>query len=383
MAQKRDYYEILGVPKNVTKEELKKAYRKLAVQYHPDKNKGNKQAEEKFKEITEAYSVLADDQKRSAYDQFGHAGVDGMGGGNPFSGFGGGGFSGNFEGFSDVFSDFEDILGGLFGSRRRGSGGRAKGRDLRIDINLTLDEAFNGKKIQVDIAKNVQCSECSGTGAKAASGKQRCPECGGAGQVRHSQGFFSISTTCPRCSGAGEIIKDPCPECRGSGLAKEKKKLSISIPPGMDDGSKLKVPGEGEAAPNNGVPGDLYVVVSVGEHEYFIRQEEHLFCEIPVSFTQAALGAEISCKTIDNKTIKLKIPPGTQPGKIYRIKGEGMTIPNSHARGDLQVRIMVKVPESLNIKEKEALRQFAKLHGEDDAPKPNHISGRSGFSFFR
>jgi len=371
---KRDYYEVLGVQKNASKDEIKKAYRKLAIQYHPDKNPGNKDAEDRFKEATEAYEVLADDKKKAAYDQFGHAGVDGMGGGQQDWG--------NFRGFEDIFgggdlgSFFESIFGGGFGGGgfRRGGGqaGPRQGANLRYDIEIPFKEAVFGTKVEVQFTHNETCTGCKGSGAANGMGRKTCPTCGGSGQVRHSQGFFSLSSTCHACGGQGSIIEKPCLECGGSGTQKKRQKLMVTIPPGVENGKHLVIPRQGDAGPNGGPSGDLYVVTRVKPHEYFERQDSDLYCAVPVSVTQAALGAEIHVSTLDGKTIKVKVPAGTQNGKMLRIRDEGVPVGNH--RGNLYIKLMVRVPEKLSRKGRDLLEEFARIEGQNNNPGPIPLS---------
>jgi molecular chaperone DnaJ len=375
---KRDYYEVLGVPKGASKDEIKKAYRKLAVQYHPDRNKGNKEAEEKFKEASEAYEVLSDDKKRQAYDQFGFAGVEGMG-----SGAGGGGA----QDFSSVFRDFEDIFGdfsGIFDSFFGGGGGRTRqstrdrvqrGHDLRYDLEITFEEAVFGTKKEVTYTRNVSCSECNGSGAAKGSSKKTCPTCGGSGQVRRSSGFFSIASPCPTCQGEGYVVENPCDNCNGSGVVKKRQKVKVTIPAGIESGKRINIPEQGEAGPNGGPYGDLYVYIRVLPHEYFEREGNDLYCAIPLSITQATLGTEVYVQTLDEKRIKLKIPSGTQNGKVFRIKNEGVPyLHNANRRGDLYIKVLVEVPKRLSPKAKEIMRELSDIIGEQENPKPISLS---------
>jgi molecular chaperone DnaJ len=362
---KRDYYETLGLQKGAPKDEIKKAYRKLAVQYHPDKNPGNKSAEEKFKEATEAYEVLSDDQKRGAYDQFGFAGVDGMGGGHDWS---------NFKGFEDIFgggdisSIFESIFGGGMGGGFGGSERRGPrpGANLRYDIELSFKDAVFGTKVEIQYSHNEACVVCHGSGSEAGSGRKTCPTCGGAGQVRHSQGFFSLSQTCPSCGGAGTIIDKPCRQCGGAGAQKKKQSIKVTIPPGIEHGKRIVIPKQGDAGRAGAPPGDLYVFVHVKPHKYFERQDSDLYCALPVSITQAALGCDIEVTTLDGKAIKVKIPAGFQNGKLLRIRGEG--VPESRARGDLYLKLLVQVPQKLSRKGRELLEEVSRLEGENTKP---------------
>jgi molecular chaperone DnaJ len=369
---KRDYYEVLGVQKNASKDEIKKAYRKLAIQYHPDKNAGNKEAEEKFKEATEAYEVLIDDKKKAAYDQFGFAGVDGMGGqGHDWS---------NFRGFEDIFggndfgSIFDTIFGGLGGGFRRsgGHGGVRQGANLRYDIEIPFKDAVFGTKVEIQFSHNESCTACKGSGAASGAGRKTCPTCQGAGQIRHSQGFFSLASTCHTCGGEGSVIEKPCPECGGSGTQKKRQKLSVTIPAGVENGRRLIIPRQGDAGPNGGPPGDLYVIVRIKPHEYFERQDLDLYCAVPISISQASLGAEIQVSTLDGKTIKVKVPAGTQGGKLLRIREEG--VPSNGRRGNLYIKFMVRVPEKLSRRGKELLEELAHIEGQNDSPGPIPLS---------
>jgi len=363
---KRDYYEVLGVQKNASKDDIKKAYRKLAIQYHPDKNPGNKEAEEKFKEATEAYEILADDQKKAAYDQFGFAGVDGMGQSHDWS---------NFRGFEDIFgggdfgSIFDSIFGGLGGGFRRGGGGHGgvrQGANLRYDIEIPFKDAVYGTKVEIQFSHNESCPACKGSGAAAGSNRKTCPVCQGSGQIRHSQGFFSLASTCHNCGGEGTVIEKPCMECGGSGTQKKRQKLSVTIPQGVENGKRLVIPRQGDAGPNGGPAGDLYVIIRVKPHEYFERQDLDLYCAVPISISQATLGAEIQVTTLDGKTIKVKVPAGTQSGKMLRIRDEG--VPSGGHRGNLYIKFMVRIPEKLSRRGKELLEEFARAEGENDNP---------------
>ncbi|TFG63240.1 MAG: molecular chaperone DnaJ [Spirochaetales bacterium] len=377
---KRDYYEVLGVQKNVSKDDIKKAYRKLAIQHHPDKNPGNKEAEEKFKEATEAYEVLGDDKKRQAYDQFGFAGIEGMGGGA-----GGHDYSTVFRDFEDIFGDFSGIFDSFFGgsrSRRSAKESVQRGSDLRYDMEIAFHDAVFGIKEEISFMKNQSCSDCGGTGAASGSGKRMCPSCGGSGQIRRSQGFFSIAQTCPTCRGEGYVIENPCKTCSGSGLLQKRQKIKVTIPPGIETGKRIHIPGQGEAGPNGGPAGDLYVYITVQPHEYFERDNTDVYCVIPISITQASLGTEVFVTTLDNKKIRVKVPQGTQNGKILRVRGEGIPfLHNANRRGDMYIKIMVQVPSKLTGKEKDLLEELSKLLGEETNPKPVRLSElRSSYS---
>jgi molecular chaperone DnaJ len=353
---KRDYYEVLGVAKNASDEEIKKAYRKLAMKFHPDRNPDDKGTEEKFKEAKLAYEILSDSDKRAAYDQFGHAGVDpqaGMGGG-----FGGGGFS---DAFSDIFGD---IFGG--GSRRERV---YRGADLRYNLEISLEEAARGTETKIRIPTLEACGTCHGSGAKPGTTPSTCTACGGHGQVRIQQGFFSVQQTCPRCGGTGKMVSDPCPSCHGEGRVKKHKTLSVKIPSGVDNGDRIRLGGEGEAGVNGGPPGDLYVVVHLKEHPVFKRHGDDLHCEMPISFATAALGGEIEIPTLDGHA-KIKIPAETQSGKVFRLRGKGIKGVRSHAPGDLLCHMMVETPVNLSERQRELLREFESLcPGRNNHPR--------------
>ncbi|MDH5729764.1 MAG: molecular chaperone DnaJ [Gammaproteobacteria bacterium] len=350
---KRDYYEVLGVAKNASKDELKKAYRRLAMKFHPDRNPDDKVAEESFKEAKEAFEILNDEQKRAAYDQFGHAGVDGaagMGGG----GFGGGGAG--MGGFGDVFGD---IFGDIFGGGGRGGGGQRvnRGSDLRYNLDLSLEDAVSGTTVKIRVPTYVACKTCDGSGAKKGSKPQKCSTCGGHGQVRMQQGFFSIQQTCPSCHGRGETISDPCNVCHGQGRVEEQKTLSAKIPPGVDTGDRIRLAGEGEAGENGGPPGDLYIQINVKPHQIFVRDRNNLYCEVPVSIATAALGGELDVPTLDGR-VKLKIPAETQTSKLFRLRGKGVRPVRGGPVGDLMCKVLVETPVNLNTKQKDLLKQF-------------------------
>lgn len=348
---KRDYYEILGVAPNASEGDLKKAYRRLAMKYHPDRNPGDTDAETRFKEAKEAYEVLSDPQKRAAYDQFGHAGVD------PASGAGGG-FGGAAGGasFADIFSDvFGDIFGGGGG---RGGSRVFRGADLRTTLEISLEEAVQGTEKDLDIPTMVDCEACEGSGAAPGSQPQTCPTCHGHGDVRVQQGFFSIQQTCPRCRGSGSVISNPCTRCGGNGKVRDRKHLSVRVPAGVDTGDRIRLAGEGESGENGGPPGDLYVQIAVQEHPIFKRDGADLRCEIPVSFPTAALGGDIEVPTLDGR-VNLRVPPGTQSGKIFRIRGKGVTPVRGGAPGDLLCRVNVETPVNLTARQKELLGELA------------------------
>ncbi|MAT84377.1 MAG: molecular chaperone DnaJ [Gammaproteobacteria bacterium] len=357
---KRDYYEVLGVSRDAADGDIKKAYRRLAMKFHPDRNPDDDTATERFREASEAYEVLSDPQKRQAYDQFGHAGVDGSGAGM------GAGFAGGS--FSDIFSDvFGDIFGAA-GGRGRGVG---RGADLRYGLELDLEQAVRGDSVDIKIPVLSACETCDGSGAKPGTSPSTCPDCSGAGQIRVAQGFFSLQQTCPRCRGAGQIVTDPCGKCGGRGRVEKRKTLNVRIPAGVDTGDRIRLAGEGEAGMNGGPPGDLYVQIEVREHPIFTRDGRHLYCEVPIDFVHAALGGELEVPTLDGR-VKLKIPPETQTGKLFRLRGKGVTPVRGGGQGDLLCRVVVETPVNLNDKQKDLLRQFQASvsdGGEKHSPK--------------
>ena len=353
---KRDYYEVLGVAKNASDEEIKKAYRKLAMKFHPDRNTDDKGAEEKFKEAKLAYEILSDADKRAAYDQFGHAGVDQQ------AGMGSGG-----SGFSDAFSDiFGDIFGGGGGNRRDRV---YRGADLRYNLEISLEEAARGTETKIRIPTLEECGTCHGSGAKPGSAPTTCTTCGGHGQVRIQQGFFSVQQTCPRCGGTGKMVTDPCPSCHGEGRVKKHKTLSVKIPAGVDSGDRIRLAGEGEAGVNGGPAGDLYVVINLKEHPVFKRDGDDLHCEMPISFASAALGGEVEIPTLDGHA-KVKIPAETQTGKVFRLRGKGIKGVRSAAPGDLLCHMLVETPVNLSERQRELLREFESLApGRNNNPR--------------
>jgi len=369
MATKEDYYELLGVSKTATAEELKKAYRKKAVQYHPDKNPGNKSAEEMFKKVSEAYDVLNDTEKRAAYDRYGHAAFQqgGMGGGSPG---GGGGFHDPFDIFREVFNQRGGGGGGIFDEMFGGGGGRDGGRDgsdLRYDLEITLEEAARGAEKEISFRKNVTCERCDGHGAEPGSKRVTCPTCRGAGQIRRSGGIITFTQTCPTCAGAGTKIDKPCTACHGEGRVPKTTKLHVRIPPGVDNGSRLRSAGNGEAGLAGGSAGDLYIVLSVKEHELFERQDDNLFCEIPIKFTLATLGGSIEVPTLFGKA-SLKLPAGTQSGTTFRLREKGMPSLRGGRQGDQLVRVHVEVPTSLTAEQKKILEEFGRISGDANEP---------------
>lgn len=367
---KKDFYQILGVDKKASADDLKKSYRKLAMQYHPDKNPGNKEAEAKFKEISEAYDILKDDQKRAAYDRFGHGAFEGggfgagggRGGGNPFGGGGAGGFSDIFE---EMFGDF---MGAQQGRARGGNSAAQRGADVSYEMEVTLEEAFKGKEAPIKVSVWQSCGTCSGSGAEKGSKADTCDTCRGVGRVRAQQGFFTVERTCPSCGGAGQTIKNPCKSCSGSGRTRKEKTLSVSIPSGIEDGTRIRLSGEGEAGVRGGQPGDLYVFLSVKPHRFFQREASNLYCRVPVTFSTVALGGDIEVPTIDGKRMKVTVPAGTQTGQQFRLKGKGMTVLRSPNRGDMFVEVAVETPVNLSKKQRELLQEFS---GESPAAKTN------------
>jgi len=346
----RDYYKILGIDRDAGEEEIKRSYRRLAMEYHPDRNPGDREAEEKFKEASEAYEVLRDPQKREIYDHYGHEGLRGTG----FTGF---------RGFEDIFSTFGDIFEDFFGFGTTRGGGRAMARagaDLRYDVTVSFFDAAFGREIDIEIPKSMRCDHCGGSGAEPGTSPSSCPTCRGHGQVSRSQGFFSITTTCPHCQGQGEVIHTPCSQCRGRKKVRTKKNIALKIPPGVETGSRLRLRGEGEEGERGGPPGDLYVIIHVEPHEFFGRDGDDITCQIPISFSQAAIGAQIEVPTL-NGTRKLTIPRGTQGGQIFRLKGEGFHHMRGFGRGDEIVQVIVKTPTKLTKRQEELLAEFAAI----------------------
>jgi|SRR5579859_425096 len=357
----KDFYEVLGVSRTSSVEEIKSAYRKAALQWHPDRNPANKEeAEVKFRECTEAYSILSDQQKREIYDTYGHAGLSGAGGGVDFN--------------STVFRDFHDILGDFFGfedlfsTGRRGRARNQRGADLRYDMTLTFEEASTGVNTKIKLPRQEFCESCNGTGAKKGTGVVTCQTCGGRGQLAYQQGFFTISRTCPACQGAGQIVRERCPDCRGQGRVEREKTIELRIPPGVDTGTRLRVSGEGEPAPNGGTPGDLYVVLDVKEHSFFERRGADLYCTIPLSVAQAALGTELQVPGLNGNEEKLKIPEGTQSGAVFRIKGKGLADPRGGGKGDLYYHVRVLTPTKLTREQRKLLEQLGATLKVDNKP---------------
>jgi molecular chaperone DnaJ len=376
--RKRDYYEVLGVSRSTSEEEIKRAYRKLAVKFHPDKNPDDPHAEEKFKELGEAYDVLMDADKRAAYDRFGHAAFE-QGGGFR------GGFHDPFDIFREVFGGAGGIGGGIFETFFGGVGGhtedRQRGADLRYDMPITLEEAAVGAEKEIEVRKLDLCDKCGGTGAESGSRSINCPVCGGRGQVISSRGFFQVSQTCPRCRGVGHIVEKPCRECGGEGRREKPSRIKLKIPAGIADGSRLRSPRNGEAGIRGGPQGDLYVVVHVQEHKIFQREEDNLYCEVPIPFSTATLGGEVPVPTLEGKA-NLKIPAGTQSGQMFKLRGKGIVHVNGREHGDLLVRVMVEVPTRLNAEQRAKLQEFAELCGEENTPLRKSFFERAK-EFFR
>ena len=342
---KRDYYETLGVQRGASEADVKKAYRRLAMKYHPDRNSGEPDAEEKFKEASEAYEVLSDAEKRERYDRFGHAGVDGMAGG----GFGN-------AGFTDIGDIFGEVFGDIFSGGRTRRASR-RGADLQYTLDITLEQAVAGDSVEIHVPTLASCADCDGSGTAPGTSPSQCPECEGRGQVRVSQGFFSLQQTCPRCRGAGRVILDPCRSCSGRGRVEQRKTLSVDVPAGVDNGDRLRLSGEGQAGANGAPPGDLYVQMRVADHPIFKRDERNLYCDVPLSFVDAALGGDIEVPTLDGR-VKIKVPPETQTGKLFRLRGRGAPSARGGAPGDLLCRVTLETPVRLSDKQKDLLREF-------------------------
>jgi molecular chaperone DnaJ len=370
---KRDFYEILGVEKKADEAALKKAYRSKAMQFHPDRNPGDKSAEQKFKEVNEAYEILRDPQKRAAYDQFGHAAFDG---GHGAPGPGGfrqhpGGFEFNFGqgGFADIF---EDIFGDITGRGRRGAGaqrGPERGQDLRYDLEVSLEDAYKGKKATVRVPTAAKCDACNGSGGEGGAKPRTCPTCAGRGRVRASQGFFTIERTCAACAGTGEVIDKPCKKCRGEGRLVQEKTLAVNVPPGVDEGTRIRLAGEGEAGLRGGPAGDLYIFISIAPHEIFHRDGANIYCHVPISMVTAALGGAVEVPTVEGTRARVSIPAATQSGEQFRLRGKGMTQIRSQLRGDMIIEVAVETPTNLSAKQKQILEDFKKAGGEDASPK--------------
>jgi len=365
---KRDYYEVLGVQRGASDADFKAAFRKLAMQHHPDRNPGDKDCESRFKEINEAYDVLKDPEKRAAYDRFGHAAFE-HGSGAGAHGFG-----------ADFGSTFADIFEGIFGmsgARGRTSSGRERGADLRFNMEITLEEAYVGKTAQIRLPTSVTCESCSGSGAKAGTKPKACAHCGGQGRIRHTQGgFFTLERTCPVCQGRGQMIENPCPSCAGSGRNTRERTLSVNIPPGVEDGTRIRLGGEGEAGVRGGPPGDLYIFLSLSAHSLFQRDGADLHCRVPVSMVTAALGGEFEVPSIDGSKSRVKVPSGTQSGRRFRLQGKGMPVLRSKQTGDMYVQVIVETPQSLTKRQRELLMEFEKLSSKDTQPESSGFFAR-------
>jgi molecular chaperone DnaJ len=366
---KRDYYEILGVQRNASEQDLKSAFRRLAKDYHPDRNPGDKNAEQRFKELNEAYETLKDPQKRAAYDQFGHAAFEG-GRGQP------GGFGPDFaSSMSDIFDDlFGEFMGGRRGARPRT--GRERGADQRYNMEITLKEAYTGKTAQIRVPTSVSCESCGGSGAKTGTKPKSCPTCGGMGKVRASQGFFTIERTCPACQGRGEVIEEPCTTCLGAGRTTKERTLSVNIPAGVEDGTRIRLAGEGEAGLRGGPAGDLYIFLSIKPHEFFQRDGADIFCKVPISMTTAALGGQIDVPTVEGSSSRVRIPEGTESGKQFRLKGKGMPVLRSKVTGDMYIQVEVETPKNLTRRQRELLEEFEKESHKGTSPESHGFFAR-------
>lgn len=366
---KQDYYELLGVAKGASAGELKKAYRKLAMQYHPDKNPGDKAAEQKFKEISEAYEALKDDQKRAAYDRYGHAAFEGGGGGAGGAGF-------DFaSGFADIF---EDLFGGAGGGRR--GGGQAapqRGADLRYNLEISLEDAFHGKQQSIKVTTSVTCESCHGMGGENGAKPVTCGTCSGSGRVRATQGFFTIERSCHSCQGTGKVIKEPCRKCAGSGRVRKEKKLMVNVPSGVEDGTRIRLAGEGEVGMRGAPPGDLYIFLSIKAHGFFRREGADLHCRVPIKMTTATLGGSIEVPTVGGGKVKVTVPDGTQPGHQFRVRGKGMPVLRSSAVGDMYIHVAVETPVKLNKKQKDLLREFDKTGSAESSPESEGFFARA------
>ena len=365
MTTKRDYYEVLGVARGASDADLKTAFRKLAMKHHPDRNPGDNDCEHKFKEVNEAYEVLKDADKRAAYDRYGHAAFEhGMGGG---AGFG--------TDFASTFADIFDDFFGMGGRRGRASG-RERGADLRYNMEIGLEEAFHGKTAQVHIPTSVTCEKCSGSGAKTGTKPKTCSTCGGHGKIRHAQGFFTLERTCPSCQGRGQVIDDPCSSCGGAGRVTRERTLSVNIPPGVEDGTRIRLAGEGEGGVRGGPAGDLYIFLSIGAHAFFQRDGADLHCRAPISMVTATLGGEVEVPTIDGGKTRVKVPEGTQSGRRFRLVSKGMPVLRSKQMGDMYVQVMVETPQKLTKRQRELLMEFEKLSSQDTHPESAGFFGR-------
>jgi molecular chaperone DnaJ len=365
---KRCYYEVLEVERSANDGQLKAAFRKLAMKWHPDRNPGDKSSETRFKEINEAYEILKDPDKRAAYDRFGHA---------AFEHGNGPGAAGGFGDVASAFADIFDDLFGMGGGARRGrGGGRERGADLRYNMEITLEEAFAGKTAQVRIPTSVTCESCSGSGAKTGTRPKACPTCGGQGRIRHAQGFFTLERTCPACQGRGQVIDNPCPSCSGSGRVTRERALSVNIPQGVEDGTRIRIAGEGEAGVRGGPAGDLYIFLSIASNAFFQREGADLHCRVPISMVAAALGGEFEVPTIDGGQTRVKVPEGTQSGRRFRLQGKGMPVLRSKQTGDMYVQVLVETPQKLTKRQRELLNEFERLSSKDTHPESAGFFGR-------
>ncbi len=370
---KRDYYEVLGVGRTASEQELKTAFRKSAMECHPDRHPNDKEAEQRFKDINEAYEVLKDPKKRQAYDQFGHAAFEGgRGGAGP------GGFGPEFaSSMSDIFDDlFGEFMGGRRGQRGGRGSGRERGADLRYNMEITLAEAYKGKQAQIQVPTSVTCEACTGSGAKPGTKPSQCPTCGGHGKVRASQGFFTIERTCPSCQGRGEFIEDPCGTCQGAGRVTKERTLQVSIPAGVEDGTRIRLAGEGEAGVRGGPAGDLYIFLSLKPHEFFQRDGADVFCRVPISMTTAALGGTIEVPTLDGTRVKVPVPSGTETGKQFRLKGKGMPVLRSKVQGDMYIQVEVETPKNLTKRQRELLEEFERESKAENSPASSGFFSR-------
>ena len=363
---KRCYYDVLGVQRTAGESELKSAFRKLAMKWHPDRNPGDNSSEVRFKEINEAYEILKDPDKRAAYDRFGHAAFE----------HAGPGAAGGFGDVASAFADIFDDLFGMGGGRRGRGGGRERGADLRYNMEITLEEAYSGKNAQVRIPTSVTCEACSGSGAKSGTRPKACPTCGGQGRIRHAQGFFTLERTCPACQGRGQVIDNPCPSCSGSGRVTRERSLSVNIPSGVEDGTRIRLSGEGEAGVRGGPSGDLYIFLSLAAHPFFQRDGADLHCRVPISMVAAALGGEFEVPTIDGGKTRVKVPEGTQSGRRFRLQDKGMPVLRSKQTGDMYVQVVVETPQSLTKRQRELLGEFEKLSSQDTHPESAGFFGK-------
>ncbi len=371
---KSDLYQTLGVGRDADESSLKSAFRNKAKEFHPDRNPGDPESEKKFKEVNEAYDILKDPQKRAAYDQFGHAAFEGggpFGGGRASGGFGGGGFEFNFGSFGDIFEEFFGEGGGGRGRRRREQA--ARGQDMRYNLEISLEEAFAGRQTTVRVPTSVECDACNGGGAEGGAQPTTCPSCQGRGRTRASQGFFTVERTCHGCQGTGQIIENPCKTCSGSGRQHREKTLSVNVPAGVDDGTRIRLAGEGEAGMRGSPSGDLYIFITVAAHDIFQRDEAHIFCSVPIPMTRAALGGQIEVPTVEGKRAKVTIPAGTQSGDRFRLRGKGMSVLRSAARGDMYLEVEVETPRKLSKRQRELLEEFQDEGGDDTAEKSKHF----------